>query len=122
PAPRKAGPLGPTNRNVVRTMRFCQYAPTIAVENCGQKRAGARPAFLLRFCLGLALRLGALPEFVVHAEPDDVDLVACCRARSADCGATVGLAKIGVKIFDLRRPGSENCVFDAQAGGPAGPI
>src|SRR6476646_10634951 len=120
-APRNAGPLGPARRNVVRTMPFCQYATAIAVENCQQKRpARGRP-----FCSGFAQpwrRIGALPELIVHAEPDDVDLVACCRARSADRGATGGIAKIGIKIFDLRRPGSENCVFDAEARGPAGPI
>src|SRR4029079_9039803 len=120
-ARRNAGPLGPARRNVVRTMPFCQYATAIAVENCQQKRpAPGRP-----FCSAFAQpwrRIGALPELIVHAEPDDVDLVACCRARSADRGATGGIAKIGIKIFDLRRPGSENCVFDAEARGPAGPI
>src|SRR6476646_3673397 len=98
-------------------MRFCQSATAIAVENCRQK--GRREAGLFTQAL---LRFGDLPELIVHAEPDDVDLVACCRARSADCGATGGVAKIGIKIFDLRRPGSENCVFDAEARGPAGPI
>src|SRR5262249_3512583 len=42
-----------------------------------------------------------------------VDATEGCAARR--------VAEVGIKVFDLRRPGTQDSVFKAHAGGPAGP-
>src|SRR5262245_37055946 len=63
----------------------------------------------------------ALPEAVVHTKSHDAGLEAHGRVNAAGGRAARRIAEVGIKIFDLRRPGAQDSVFEANAGGPAGP-
>src|SRR5882762_6353676 len=58
-------------------------------------------------------------EAVVHADLADVGSELDVGIEAARCRAAGCLAEIDVEIFDLRRPGAEEGVFDTGAGGPA---
>src|SRR5690349_21296567 len=81
------------------------------VSGCRRKSCASRWA---RDCL--------LPETVIDAEPDDARLKARRGVDTARGSAAGRCTQIGIKIFDLRRPRSEDAIFEANTGGPPDPV